>query len=155
MVFRSLEDSDNIRENREENQQERWHWGNLRKFEIPTAVVKHGRLILNPPALATLLVLAESARAARRRRSHLEPLAEVRMGHRLLAERSGYSKDRITAGLQELEEQGFIKRMTNRRDRGIFGANSYLMCDPSNAQPLEPNPARSAPPTPLWCARLP
>lgn len=137
MAFSSLEESAHIRGNRDEDQLERWHWGNLPKFEIPQAIIWDGQLVLDPPALKILLILAHRGKAARRR-ARPEPFVEVGMGHKLLSLRSGYSKDRITAGLEELKEKGFIQPVETCRDRGLFGSNSYLLCNPFTRQPLEP-----------------
>jgi 5S rRNA maturation endonuclease (ribonuclease M5) len=137
MVFSSLEDPDNIRGRTEEEQPERWHWGNLPKFEIPQAIIRDGQLVLNPPALKMLLILACGGKTAGRR-ARPEPIVEVGMGHKLLSLRSGYSKDRITAGLEELKEKGFIQPVESCRDRGLFGSKSYLLCNPFTRKPLEP-----------------
>lgn len=111
------------------------YWGRLRQFEVPLSVVQEGHLVLKPNALTTLLVLVQSAKAGSYRSQG--PIVEVRMTQKTLAERSGFSKNVITDATKELEASRFIKRLVLMRRRfGEFGANTYIICNPADGEPL-------------------
>jgi 5S rRNA maturation endonuclease (ribonuclease M5) len=114
------------------------YWGRLPQFEIPHSIVQDDKLILKPNALTMLLILLEVARAKQSR--NRDPIIEVKIAQKRLEEKSGFSKNAITAAMKELEDKKFLRRVSDqRRMRGEFGANVYLICNPADAEPLVSN----------------
>lgn len=138
-LFNHLSENNNIRGNVVSNRYAPGYWGGLRQFEIPVSIIQDGQLVLKGSGLAMLLILAQSAKASRYRRSRLESCLEVWMTQKTLRERSGVSKDRITAGMRELETHKFIRRVSRRKQNGEFGAKAYQICNPADGEPLEVN----------------
>lgn len=136
MPVNELERFDNIREDPVRGRYDPTYWGRIPKFEIPASIIQNDHLILSGKALAMLMILAQSAKAAIRARSRQLPWVEVTMTQDLLAERSGYRKNSITAGMGELKAKRFILPSRGERRGGQFGVNAYLLCNPVTGEPL-------------------
>src|ERR1041385_2375829 len=105
------------------------HWGSTRQFQLPCHLFQP-KISLPPYALAVLLVLYELARM-RVNPKALEGPAEVLIKQKLIVERTGLSKNSVSKAIRELDAQKFIKIESQRKKRGEFGVNRYLICDPS------------------------
>jgi hypothetical protein len=114
------------------------YWGKLNQFPIPHSIVSPKEtLVLKASALSVLLAIFQIARA--RRPNPHEPLVSVKVGHKLLRERCGLSKNVVTAAVKELEDKKFLRKITVRKQRGRrgeFSTNEYLVCNPSDHEPL-------------------
>ncbi len=112
------------------------YWGTLKQFQVPTSVVQDETLVLSARALAVLLYILYVAKGQAGKKQH-QILAAAKVTLKSLTERTGLSKNTITEATKELDAKGFIKRITGgRRKRGEFGANEYLVCNPSSGEPL-------------------
>lgn len=111
------------------------HWGQLYQFQVPHCIVQDGRLILTPKALSILIVLLQLARASAGRNRQLS--VEVKISHKTLERRSGVCTNTAITAIHELEEKCFL-RVTNdkRRKGGLFGGNTYTLCNPADGEPL-------------------
>lgn len=111
------------------------YWGRLRQFQTPFSIVVEDTLVLGASALSVLLIILQSARERRPHPS--EQSVEVTIRHKLLQQRSGLSKNIISAALEKLEDSGFIKRISGaRKKHQRFAANTYLVCNPQTGEPL-------------------
>jgi hypothetical protein len=70
----------------------------------------------------------------------LEGPAEVLIKQKLIVERTGLSKNSVSKAIRELDAQKFIKIESQRKKRGEFGVNRYLICDPSMGKPYNLQP---------------
>lgn len=126
-------------------------WGSIKVFQAPCAIFQsqplfpnspslkaNPSLTLSPSSLAILLVLYEVAKGLQGRNS--DPFASVTIKQKLLIERTGLSKNVPTKAAQELEAKRFIKLAEQRRKRGEFGVNKYILCDPSTGEPFKTRP---------------
>jgi DNA-binding MarR family transcriptional regulator/5S rRNA maturation endonuclease (ribonuclease M5) len=128
-------------------------WGSIRVFQVPCAIFQSEPLFPNSPRLKTkplltlgpssltiLLVLYEVAKNLQGKQS--DPLASVTIKQKLLMERTGLSKNVITRAVRELEAQRFIKNaeQRQRKRRGEFAGNKYILCDPLTGDPFKTRP---------------
>jgi DNA-binding MarR family transcriptional regulator/5S rRNA maturation endonuclease (ribonuclease M5) len=126
-------------------------WGNIKVFQAPCAIFQSQSLFsdssslkaepsltISPSSLSILLVLYEIAKNLQGKQS--DPLASVTIKQKLLIERTGFSKNIITRAARELEAQRFIKLAEQRRRRGEFGVNKYILCDALTGEPLKTKP---------------
>jgi 5S rRNA maturation endonuclease (ribonuclease M5)/DNA-binding MarR family transcriptional regulator len=109
------------------------HWGGLPQFQAPNSLMHNRQLALNPNAIGVLLVLL---RAAKHRRRIESEFVTVKVGGKMLANRTGYSKNKISEAIRELERNQFIKCSSSRRKDGEFGATEFTICDSRSGEPL-------------------
>lgn len=113
------------------------YWGRLRQFEIPHSIIQSGTLRLKPAELAVLLVLLETGKAQQSARPDAQAV-QVRATQKLLATRSGYTKNVITDAVKSLALKGFIRICPSRKKQGEYGSNLYILLNPDTGLELEP-----------------
>lgn len=109
-------------------------WGKIRQVYIPSAVIQDGSLVLKADSLSVLIVLLSLNKIRQLRDS--EPLATVRVGQKKLTELTGYTNNAITKAAKGLGISKFIQIVPNRKKRGEFGMNEYILCHPQTGEPL-------------------
>lgn len=115
-------------------------WGSLKTFQAPSSLFASNQLVLSPVALAVHLALLQSARNIR----NLAPFATTNISQKTLMQRTGFSKNRVSDGIKELEDKRFILSDRDKRKKySQFGANSYTIWDPRKGAPLNVEKGKS------------
>jgi DNA-binding MarR family transcriptional regulator len=109
-------------------------WGKLKQIHVPNSIIRDGKLELSSPAIAVLLTLLNQNK--NKQVKDKDVIATVRVGQEKLIERTGFKKNTITKAVNELEEKLYLKRVENRKKRGEFGTNEYILCNPQDGEPL-------------------
>src|SRR5262252_1351896 len=96
-------------------------WGGLKQIYVPSTVFNQGILNLSPAALAVLIVLLQIHKLKPSRARDRDHVATVRVGHKTLITRTGYSQNIITKAIKELTALQFIKVVkSDRKKHGQF-----------------------------------
>ncbi len=112
-------------------------WGSLKTFQFPGGVFTHGELVLFPSELKVLLVIFKSVSAKRAAVS--EEVATLKISHKTLIERTGYSKNTITKAINGLQQKNLLLRLgQQRRKYKQFGVNEYTILDSRTGTALMP-----------------
>jgi DNA-binding MarR family transcriptional regulator len=109
-------------------------WGKIKQIHVLNAIIRDGKLELSSPALAVLLTLLNQNK--NKEVKDTDVIATVRVGQEKLIERTGFGKNTITDAVTELEKKLYLKRVENRKKKGEFGTNGYILCNPQNGEPL-------------------